>query len=118
MFLYRASYSCDDTGLFELSSLPKNFETSRFSNGVPTRVEGRFMMLQLSGCPVGKAQIPFWIARRNLAVGAANAFFFCIMVSRVRGTFSPDDRMISLSVSMSSGDGFLPLRVPRFSSIC
>ena len=87
MFLYRVSCSCDDTSLFELSSLPKTFERSRFSSGVPTKVQGRFMMSQLSGCSVGKAQIPFWIARRNLAVGAANVFFFCFMMSRVRGTF-------------------------------
>ena len=87
---------------------------SMFSRGVPARVEGRFIIQQLSGLPVSNVQIPFCIARWNLAVGEAYAFFFCIIMSRDSGTFSPDDLIRSFSASVSSGAGFWPSRVPRF----
>ena len=87
---------------------------SIFSREVTAMVAGKFMMQQLSGLPVSKVQIPFWIARWNLAVGEANASFFCIIMSRDSGTFSPDDLIRSFNASVSSGAGFGRQGCPGF----
>ena len=100
------------------SSHPMNFPRSIPSSGVPWRVEGRFIMQQLSGLSDSNVQILFWIARRNLGGGLANALSRCIIMSMDRGKFSPEEHMSSLSGSVSCGAGFMLSRVPRLRSIC
>ena len=116
--LKRACCSFDVSCLFASSSLPRIFDISRPSRGVPDRVEGRLINVQLSGWPVSYDQAPFWMPRKNLAVGLAKAFSFCSMMSIERGISSPDDRIRSLRVFVSCGAGFWPSTVPRLRSIC